>query len=109
MRRSVRRTKIESLLTSFSLAYDLAQLVSQRPDSVLNPTSTRLTSRNELEYLDVFDFFNYPRTRPSAQQGSFTVAAIPDSVHDVVRFDRFAGESGGEGKSHWLDFSRNGG
>lgn len=35
--------------------------------SALEPTSTRISSANELDYLEIFDFFNYPR---SADHGS---------------------------------------
>lgn len=41
-------------------AYDLNLLISQRPRTVLNPIS-RTPTLKELEYLEVFDFFNYPR------------------------------------------------
>lgn len=108
MRRWVKWPTTKVLLTSYSLAYDLGQLVSQRPDSVLNPTSTRLTSRNELEYLDVFDFFNYPRTRPPSQQGSFSTVNIANTLPDVVRFDQFQDQVGGDRNNLWHDMSRNG-
>jgi hypothetical protein len=41
--------------------------MSQTRHSVLSPTSTLIPGPNELEYLDVFDFFDYPRlrTKPS--------------------------------------------
>ena len=47
-------------------AYDLDFLISRQPrqyyGSKLNgPTPTRTPAPNELEYLDVFDFFNMPR------------------------------------------------
>jgi hypothetical protein len=42
-------------------AYDLDFLISQQPRSIVNPTPARTPAPNELEYLDVFDFFNYPR------------------------------------------------
>ncbi len=34
---------------------------SQRPRSVLDPVTTHNSSQSELECLEVFDFFNYPR------------------------------------------------
>lgn len=70
-----------------SLAYDLNQLVSQRPQSVLSPTSTRLTSLNELEYLDVFDSFNYPRLRPASQMNSSYSKAAELNMQNIHRFD----------------------
>jgi hypothetical protein len=36
-------------------------LISQQQQSTVNPTPARTPAPNELEYLDVFDFFNYPR------------------------------------------------
>jgi len=33
----------------------------QQLQSTANPTPARTPAPNELEYLDVFDFFNYPR------------------------------------------------
>lgn len=44
-----------------SCACHLNFLTSQQPRSVTNPTSVRTPAPNELEYLDIFDFFNYPR------------------------------------------------
>lgn len=40
--------------------------MSQTRHSVLSPTSSLIPGPNELEYLDIFDFFNYPRlhTKP---------------------------------------------
>lgn len=70
-----------------SLAYELNQLVSQRPQSVLSPTSTRLTSLNELEYLDVFDSFNYPRLRPASQMNSSYSKAATMNMQNIYRFD----------------------
>lgn len=42
-------------------AYELNLLISQRPNSVLEQVTTHNSSQNELEYLEIFDFFNYPR------------------------------------------------
>lgn len=62
-------------------AHHLASLASRKPRSVLDPASTRPTSTNELEYLDVFDWFNYPRmhlerqhqyTNPQAESNQYT-------------------------------------
>ncbi len=54
-------------------------LISQRPRSVLDPVTTHNASQSELEYLEVFDFFNYPRLNAIAAAGSIngldTVAA----------------------------------
>lgn len=46
-------------------AYDLDFLISRQPrqyfGAKVNPTPARTPAPNELEYLDVFDFFNMPR------------------------------------------------
>lgn len=42
-------------------AYDLDVLISQQPNSQSVEQTTRNPAPNELEYLDVFDFFNMPR------------------------------------------------
>ncbi|PGH34803.1 hypothetical protein GX50_02363 [[Emmonsia] crescens] len=42
-------------------AYDLSILLAQRSASALHPPSVKVPSPNELEYYEVFDFFNYPR------------------------------------------------
>ncbi|KAK4542751.1 hypothetical protein LTR36_006127 [Oleoguttula mirabilis] len=47
-------------------AYDLDFLISRQPrqyfaSKINNPTPVRTPAPNELEYLDVFDFFNMPR------------------------------------------------
>ncbi|KAF5020324.1 hypothetical protein F66182_7655 [Fusarium sp. NRRL 66182] len=42
-------------------AYDLVTLTSTARHSSLEPTSTQATSLSELDNIDVFEFFNYPR------------------------------------------------
>lgn len=49
--------------------------------SALEPTSTRISSANELEYLEIFDFFNYPR---SADHGS---TAPYEIQHHLLDYD----------------------
>ncbi|OJD16879.1 hypothetical protein AJ78_02976 [Emergomyces pasteurianus Ep9510] len=48
-------------------AYDLSILLAQRSTSALHPPSVKVPAPNELEYYEVFDFFNYPR--PSVAVG----------------------------------------
>lgn len=89
------RTTSKSYSTMRRHAYELNQLAAQKPRSVLTPTSTRLTGTNELEYLDIFDFFNYPKI-PSASSsvgGQLATAGVespvsrPAAGRDVARFD----------------------
>ncbi|KAL7930316.1 hypothetical protein V8C35DRAFT_165753, partial [Trichoderma chlorosporum] len=42
-------------------ARELSMLSGSMRSSALEPTSTRISSVNELDYLEIFDFFNYPR------------------------------------------------
>ncbi|OCT48311.1 hypothetical protein CLCR_03871 [Cladophialophora carrionii] len=52
-------------------AYELNLLTSQRPRSVLDPVTTHNSSQSELEYLEVFEFFNYPRFNAIAGSNGF--------------------------------------
>jgi hypothetical protein len=42
-------------------AYNLNLLLSQQRHSVIDATSIRTPTLAEIEYLETFDFFNYPR------------------------------------------------
>ncbi|OJD28585.1 hypothetical protein ACJ73_00026 [Blastomyces percursus] len=55
-------------------AYDLSILLAQRSASALQPPSVKIPAPNELEYYEVFDFFNYPCT-------SVVVVNHPHSLH----------------------------
>jgi len=48
-------------------AYDLDVLISQQPNTQSVEQTTRNPASNELEYLDVFDFFNMPRLPINAE------------------------------------------
>ncbi|ETI20421.1 hypothetical protein G647_08456 [Cladophialophora carrionii CBS 160.54] len=52
-------------------AYELNLMTSQRPRSVLDPVTTHNSSQSELEYLEVFEFFNYPRFNAIAASNGF--------------------------------------
>jgi hypothetical protein len=65
------------VLTFGRCAYDLDFLISQQPRSIVNPTPARTPGPNELEYLDVFDFFNYPRL-PIAQENLINGDSLAD-------------------------------
>ncbi len=53
-------------------AYDLDFLISRQPHAAAvksyHPTRANTPAPNELEYLDVFDLFNFPRL-PMTQEG----------------------------------------
>ncbi|KKO97974.1 hypothetical protein THAR02_09923 [Trichoderma harzianum] len=59
-------------------AHELSVLSDSTRLNALQPTSTRISSANELDYLEIFDFFNYPR---SADHGSTA------PVSEAPRFD----------------------
>ncbi|EXJ69302.1 uncharacterized protein A1O5_07338 [Cladophialophora psammophila CBS 110553] len=56
-------------------AYELNLLTSQRPHSVLDTVTTHNSSQSELEFLEVFDFFNYPRLSAIAGSNAFDLSA----------------------------------
>jgi len=102
---------VRSFTAMRGLAYELNQLVSQRPSSVLSPTSTRLTSLNELEYLDVFDSFNYPRLRPASQMNAAAMKVLVPGMQDISRFDEIRTPNGSTnvhapgGQNDWLSYA----
>jgi hypothetical protein len=86
-------------------AYELNFLISQRPRTVLNPISRTPTTK-ELEYLEVFDFFNYPRLSTTVVGHSpVAVASMPNveigNVNGGFRPTNFAMPTP---ESDWLIF-----
>ncbi|KAG9784905.1 hypothetical protein ABEF93_003398 [Exophiala dermatitidis] len=78
-------------------AYDLNLLTSQRPRSVLDPPATHNVSQSELEYLEVFDFFNYPRVDAIAGLG-FDPSTNPSiAMGPVVGLPHQNGNGNGNG------------
>ena len=67
----------------FRSAYDLDFLISRQPkptNAKLNSvTPARTPAPNELEYLDVFDFFNMPRL-PVSMDGTMSYPAADGSM-----------------------------
>jgi hypothetical protein len=57
-------------------AYNLNLLLSRQRHSVIDATSIRTPTPAEIEYLDTFDFFNYPRL-PAALRN---LQSMPDSA-----------------------------
>lgn len=53
--------------------------MAQQRRTVLEPTGIITAATNDLEYLAVFDFFNYPK---SAETMSLPHYAIPDPGND---------------------------
>ncbi|KAF1955412.1 C6 transcription factor-like protein [Byssothecium circinans] len=64
-------------------AFDLDFLISRQPKATTRPASVtpaRTPGPNELEYLDVFDFFNMPRLPVSMEANTASYAAAPDGT-----------------------------
>jgi hypothetical protein len=59
-----------------SAAYNLNLLLSQHRHSVVDATIVRTPAPIELEYLDAFDFFNYPRLPDALRK----LRNMPDSA-----------------------------
>jgi hypothetical protein len=73
-------TVVKTFTAMRRCAYDLNLLISQRPRTVLNLIS-RTPTLKELKYLEVFDFFNYPRISTTGFGHSpFATASMPDDV-----------------------------
>jgi len=66
-------------------AYDLSSALSKRPRTVLDPITTRTPGLNELECLDVFEFFNYPRLPPTATGEDPNISYITDPMGDATQ------------------------
>ncbi|KAL6691677.1 fungal-specific transcription factor domain-containing protein [Trichoderma pleuroticola] len=60
-------------------AHELSMLSGSTRQNALEPTSTRISSSSELDYLEIFDFFNYPR---SADHGSTAPYGIQQHLLD---------------------------
>ncbi|KAJ4242909.1 hypothetical protein NW757_011628 [Fusarium falciforme] len=61
-------------------AYDLVTLTSTARHSSLEPTSTQVTSLSELDNIDVFDFFNYPRV---SNQSTANLVIRPQTMNNI--------------------------
>ncbi|EEY19694.1 conserved hypothetical protein [Verticillium alfalfae VaMs.102] len=89
-------------------AHDLVTLTSTTRRSGAEPTSTQITSLSELDYLDVFDFFNYPKV---AQPG----ITIPNSQTNLIHSQALKAMGGAgepirnngmpDPESDWLGFA----
>jgi len=78
--------------------------MSQKPRSVLNPTSTKNPSINELEYLDVFDFFNYPRSSTTMGKGENASEPLRSALNLHASYFRPTEFTTPNPESGWLVF-----
>lgn len=74
--------------TGLRSAYVLVTATSSTRRSGLEPTSTRVTSLEEIDYIDVFDFFNVPKVNDSplaqAQTRVYSTGSPDPSVEAVA-------------------------
>lgn len=86
-------------------AHDLVTLTGSARRSGLDPTSTQATSLSELDSIDVFDFFHYPKVadeavtrnafgqtnllQPQTMDGRQPVRAVPDPESDWLRMGSY--------------------
>ena len=65
-------------------AYETSQLLSQYSINVSEPTIVKTPASNELEYLEVFDFFNYPLVVATPNSTIDTSAGEAVSTHGAM-------------------------
>ncbi|KAL5353317.1 hypothetical protein ACLOAV_001353 [Pseudogymnoascus australis] len=68
-----------------SRAYELNLLMVQQRRSVLEPISIITLAPNEIEYLDVFDFFNYPRLNLGNSRNLQEPMVIGENIQPINR------------------------
>ncbi|CAM1504778.1 Fc.00g023690.m01.CDS01 [Cosmosporella sp. VM-42] len=78
-------------------AYEVAATSESTRISTLEPTWTRETSPDELDYVEIFDFFNYPRLQYTIQGQSFGGFQLDNHAFSMS----FAAPSL---ENDWLDF-----
>jgi hypothetical protein len=88
------------ILMLYRCAYDLDFLISRQPNTVIksiHPTRANSPAPNELEYLDVFDLFNFPRLPNGADVAPNETNEVPNQmppeIHDMnnaLNFMNFA-------------------
>jgi hypothetical protein len=77
--------------------------------SGLEPTATRVTSLEEIDYIDVFDFFNVPKIRepPPTQMRAFGGSGPPVSSVEAVAggiSQQALGMTGHNPEADWLGY-----
>ncbi|KAK2060818.1 hypothetical protein LY76DRAFT_614785 [Colletotrichum caudatum] len=86
-------------------AHDLVTLTSATRRSALEPTSTQATSLSELDNIDVFDFFNYPKmTEPTRAANGHTNLLQPHAMSGLGG-DSMRTTGLPDPESDWLGFN----
>ncbi|KAI3534343.1 hypothetical protein CSPX01_12112 [Colletotrichum filicis] len=87
-------------------AHDLVTLTSSTRRSGMEPTSTQVTSLSELDNIDVFDFFNYPKmSEPSSRATNGQTNLLQPQVMSGLGGDSMRTTGVPDPESDWLGFS----
>ncbi|KAK2008432.1 hypothetical protein LZ32DRAFT_685288 [Colletotrichum eremochloae] len=87
-------------------AHDLVTLTSATRRSGLEPTSTQVTSLSELDNIDVFDFFNYPKmSEPTRAANGHTNLLQPQAMSGLGGGDSMRTTGLPDPESDWLGFN----
>jgi len=86
-------------------AYALVALTSTTRRSGLDPSTTRIATQTDIDYIDIFDFFNVPKMMeaPPRQMGAFGTAT--SSVEAVGGMGQAIGLNGAiNPEADWLGY-----
>lgn len=72
--------------------------------SGLEPTATRVTSLDEIDYVDVFDFFNVPKTVDSTPRPIAVFGNATSSVEAVGGVGQAMALTGLNSEADWLGY-----
>ncbi|OHF00759.1 hypothetical protein CORC01_04076 [Colletotrichum orchidophilum] len=87
-------------------AHDLVTLTSSTRRSGMEPTSTQVSSLSELDNIDVFDFFNYPKmSEPSSRATNGQTNLLQPQVMSGLGGDSMRTTGVPDPESDWLGFS----
>ncbi|EXF81742.1 hypothetical protein CFIO01_04790 [Colletotrichum fioriniae PJ7] len=87
-------------------AHDLVTLTSSTRRSGMEPTSTQVTSLSELDNIDVFDFFNYPKmSEPISRATNGQTNLLQPQVMSGLGGDSMRTTGVPDPESDWLGFS----
>ncbi|GJC83557.1 hypothetical protein ColTof4_08977 [Colletotrichum tofieldiae] len=86
-------------------AHDLVTLTSSTRRSGLEPTSTQVTSLSELDNIDVFDFFNYPKMLEPTRAASGQTNLLQSQAMSGLGGDSMRSTGLPDPESDWLGFN----
>ncbi|CCF45890.1 C6 transcription factor [Colletotrichum higginsianum] len=86
-------------------AHDLVTLTSSTRRSGLEPTSTQVTSLSELDNIDVFDFFNYPKMSEPTRMANGQTNLLQAQAMSGLGGDSMRSTGVPDPESDWLGFN----